>query len=358
MAKKKTVWKSPASVKLNRDPLAVVQDSLVEIIEGRHRCLRDEESLYNELGSTLDRIEKLPEAWLRLEALRLFFLTDIRVLENEESFDEFQGLYDDAAGVFLENAKAPMPENIPSEYLEGIVADLVRSYSGSGGRESLLAQVDAFMDKDAVRVLGSRLLAEASEEERPTWAEGVQAMADAIADPEFYEKAVLAASAIPGNDQILDVANAYLLAERADTALSWIGRIENPDEHTREEVLDLHVACLVQQGKKDEAQALARALYTDFPNAFNLARLCQLVSASESESLLDAYVEGLPAGLDVEYAHLLLSLERRERLAAYLEAQREAPLSADAEDLEALAERLVDMEYEDEAKIIRALIAQ
>lgn len=356
MAKKKTVWKTAASVKLNRDPLEALTENLDQIASGKHRCLRDEETLYNELGAALDRVEKLPEVWGRLAALDAFFATDARVLDSDGAVDTFQGLYNDAAGVFIANAKTLIEglDVTPEEYLFDILTGLVHGYTGPCGRESLLAQVDSFLSKEQVRALCEALLTDASAQpEPPVWLGGVEAMADAILDPVLYERAVLTLTPEPSNEKMLEIANAYLLAEQADTALAWIAKVQDPDEHDREEALDLRVACLVQQGKKGEAVELARTLYAEFANVFNLARLCQLLPVAEYEPLLNAFAAQLEPGIDAEYAHLLLSLERTERLGEYLAAQRAAPVHEQPEDLEALAERLVGAGHEEWAEWVR-----
>jgi len=356
MAKKKTVWKTAASTKLNRSPLEVITEALDEIAQGKHRCLRDEEALYNELGLALDRIEKLPENWERLAALESFLATDTTVLKDGDAVDTFQDLYEDAASLFVEYAK-DLSEGLditPEDYISDILASLAHGYAGPGGREALLAQADSVLPVALVKELCEKLLAEAAAlPEIPDWVEAVQPLADAVQDPELYERSVLAIEPEPSHGKILEIANAYLLAEKADKALEWIGKVENPDDHDREEKMDLHVGCLVQQGKKGEAVLIARVLYNDFPNAFNLARLCQLVTPAESEPLLDAFAEKLEPGIDADYAHLLLSLERKERLEAYLAAQRMAPAHESPEDLEALAERFADAGHEEWAAWVR-----
>lgn len=347
MAKKKTVWKTAASQKLDRTPVEALQQTFLEIIHGTHKACGELVDLYNELGRSLDKIEKLGHPEERITALASFFACDNVLMSDPDIAEEFGELFEDAASVYAENAAQISPENLVTS-----ITALASGYEGvMGGRDVLFAQADSFLTADRIRAMcESFLAAEGDAAQNLHWA--VQPLSDSIMDAGLYERSVWRMDSAPDTGKLIDVANAYLLAGNAAMALEKLENIEPADDHQREEYFDIKVASLEQTGRKDEALVYARLLYKSFPNAFNLARLCQLVTPTECDELLAAHGNDLDRDQEVEFALLLASLEKWSTLEAFIDSDHQRFMGCEPDERALLREKLVESEQAALAKRI------
>lgn len=347
MAKKKTVWKTAASQKLDRSPLEALQQTFLEIIHGTHKACGEIVDLYNELGRALDKIEKLNGPVDRITALSSFFECDNVLMSDPDIAEEFGELFEDAASVYAENASRIPPENLLKS-----LNTLASGYEGvMGGRDVLFAQADSFLTSDQIRAMcESFLAAEGDSAQNLHWA--VQPLSDSIMAAELYERSVWLVDRTPDTGKLIDVANAYLLAGNAAKALDKLESIEPADDHQHEEYFDIKVACLEQTGRKEEALVYARLLYKSFPNAFNLARLCQLVSPSECDELLAAHSKDLDCDQEVEFALLLATLEKWTTLEAFIDSDPQRLMGCEPEERALLRDKLVELGQAELAKRI------
>ena len=152
------------------------------------------------------------------------------------------------------------------------------------------------------------------------------------------------------------VANAYYVAGDVANANRVLNEVENPKNEDEEEFLDLKVGILFREEKKDEALKLAEELYEKFPKAFHLMSLCNVVSKSRREELLNAH-ENFRSGenVDADYVNMLITLQEFDRLENYLGKRQKQIHQLDAEIREGLAERLISVNQKALAKKFRSI---
>ena len=183
--------------------------------------------------------------------------------------------------------------------------------------------------------------------------EAVRDMADGLNAPAVYEKASFLLDLDRSHETILDVANAYYIAGDLVETKRLLSEVRNPIGKDEEEFLDLSVACAHKEGDLPRAIKFAEVLYEKFPKEFNLARLTQIVPAKQAEFLLDEHEKyRLGDVLNENYIDLLISLEKVDRLKAYINRFEEDLAGVNPEVLSRFVERLETMNQKELAEKI------
>ena len=353
MTKKKTKWKTPATIQLNASVAEQIQFDLESLASKKFSDHPDVLSdLVDDLDDLLARIEKQknPEAIIQL--IPKLISTTMRV---QGSFDDpfFNEFCDDAATVFWETAQKCYTEAEMLPVLKQIILQL----EFSEGFEMFIFGADSLLSKESLELLCEELLqvAESASQEIP-WKGVLEVLADSTQNPKLYERAVLAQLPLPLNAHFLMIADAYLAQDQVDTAIEWIQKVKDPNDVDRENWLDIQVSVLMKQGKKAEGLQMARTLYDQYTTEFNLARLCAFLPPEEQESLLTAFIASKGPGLHVDYTHLLLTIERLDLAESYVCSQSHAANPEEIDDLEELAERLESLQLSQPALCVKKIL--
>ena len=353
MTKKKTKWKTPATIQLNASVVEQIQLDLERLAS---KTFSDHPDVLTDLVDDLDdllaRIEKQKNPEDIIQLIPKLISTTMRV---QGSFDDpfFNEFCDDASEVFWETAQ----EQYSEEEMLPILKQIILQLESSEGFEMFIFGADALLSKESLELLCEELLQVAEKASQEILWKGVlEVLADSTQNPKLYERAILVQMPSPQNAQFLMIADAYLAQDQVDTAIEWIQKVKDPNDVDRENWLDIQVSVLMKQGKKAEGLQMARTLYDQYTTEFNLARLCAFLPPEEQESLLSSFIASKGPGLHVDYAHLLLTIERLDLAESYICSQSSAADPEDLDDLEELAERLESLELSQPALCVRKIL--
>lgn len=352
MNKKKKVWKTPAAMAVGRSKEDDTRLVLIEIAKGRHPAMRQLDKLFEILEDQLDKIDEIENPKVQLELLGWFLSTD-GILSKAEEEDEFYDLYADACAFFIETAA----DFEDKQFLMDLVHDLAVRHTGEDGRSAVFLSLNEFLPmSNALEMTNSVLETVQSQdlENVEDVLEALRDMADGLNAPVIYEKASFLLDPDRSNETIIDVANAYYLAGDLETTKRFLSEVIDPGNKDEEEFLDLSVACAHKEGDMDKAMKLAETLYEKFPKEFHLARVSQIVSSARAEVLLDEHEKyRLGDNINEDYIDLLISIEKPDRLKAYIDRFEEDLAGLAAETLERFAERLESINQKEFADRLR-----
>lgn len=353
--KKKKTWNTPAARAVGRTKEEDIRFVLIEIAKGRHQALRQLDKLFDLLGNQLDKIDEVKSPKVQLELLAWFLSTD-HVLADVEEDDEFFDLYADASAFFIDIAR----DFEDKKWIMDLVHDLAVRHTGEDGRAAVFLSLTEFLDSaSALEMVKSILETVQSQdlENEENVLEAVRDMADGLNAPAVYEKASFLLDLDRSHETVLDVANAYYIAGDLVEMKRLLSEVRDPIGKDEEEFLDLSVACAHKEGDLPRAIKFAEALYEKFPKEFNLARLTQIVPAKKAEFLLDEHEKyRLGDVLNENYIDLLISLEKIDRLKAYINRFEQDLAGVNPEVLSRFVERLETMNQKELADQIRQWI--
>ncbi len=355
MAKKKKVWKSDALEQSNLRPVDKIRAVLVSVAKGDF-CEAPAEKLYDLLAGQFEKIEKLESDAEILEMLAWFLncsaYFDISNSDGE-LLDAVEDLFADAASLFTE--KAEVCEN--REYVLNLMHDLLVNSAGEEVRSEVFLGAQDFLSKEETERLAEDVLSTVATHDLENEDEifsGLLDLADGASDPGLYEKVAFLKESERSNKTLVDVANAYYVAGDLANANRLMDEVKTPEGSDEEEYLDLKIGILFKEEKNKDALELAEKLYEKFPKEYHLMSLCQVVSPSRKEELLDSHEKfRLGVYVSTDYVNLLATLGEWDRLSRYLERyEKEIPMM-DAEEREDLAMRLEAMNHRELAKMLR-----
>ena len=354
--KKKKIWQSSSLNESNRSASDKIRDTLLSVLHGKNSALSEPDKLFDLLVSEFEKIENL-NGREELEMLAWFLncsaFCDVEC--SEDLAEDFENLFSDAVALFTEKAKSFDDR----EYVVNLLHDLIVNSIGEEAREEVFLSAKEFLSEEEMRrviddVLNS-IRGRGLENEDEIFA-GLLDVADSLGDPSLYEKISLLRDPDVSNHTKIEVANAYYVAGDVANANRVLNEVENPKNEDEEEFLDLKVGILFREEKKDEALKLAEELYEKFPKAFHLMSLCNVVSKSRREELLNAH-ENFRSGenVDADYVNMLITLQEFDRLENYLGKRQKQTHQLDAEIREGLAERLISVNQKALAKKFRSI---
>lgn len=353
--KKKKIWNTPAAKAVGRTKEEDIRFVLIEIAKGRHPAIKQIDKLFEILGTQLDKIDQITSPKVQLELLAWFLSTD-GVLAQVDEDDEFFDLYADASAFFIDIAR----DYEDKQWIMDLVHDLAVRHTGEDGRAAVFLSLSEFLDAtSAIKMAESILDTVQSQdlENEEDVLEALRDMSDGLNAPSLYEKASFLLDPDRSHETILDVANAYYIAGDLVETKRLLSEVRDPIGKDEEEYLDLSVACAHKEGDIPKAIHFAESLYEKFPKEFNLARLTQIVPAAKAEMLLDEHEKyRLGDILNENYIDLLISLEKIDRLKAYVSRFEEDLAGVNPEVLSRFVERLETMNQKELAEKIRQWI--
>lgn len=355
MAKKKKVWKSIALEQSNFRSVDKIRSVLVSVAKGNF-CEAPAEKLYNLLAGQFERIERLESDTEILEMLA-WFLNCSAYFDTPESDGELlnaiEDLFTDAASLFMEKAKHC--EN--REYIQNLMHDLLVNSAGEEDRSKVFFGAQDFLSLEETERLADVVLSTVSTHELENEKEifsGLLDLAEGANDPALYEKVAFLREPNRSNETLVKVANAYYVAGDLSNANRLMDEVKNPEGDDEEAFLDLKIGILFQEEKEKDAVELAEKFYEKFPNECHLMRLCQVVSPSRKEELLDSHEKfRLGAKVSVVYVGVLVNLGEWDRISNYLERNEKEIPKMDAETREGIAVFLEDLKHPELAQKLR-----
>ena len=343
MAKKKKIWNTPTLSVLNATDFERISATLYNLANGESMKLSSE-VLYDVLNGLFGKIERLQSDEEILQALSLLYncsgFFDFPV-DDEENWENVDALFANAEAIIKE--KSANFEN--REFLVQLMHDVIVSSFGENSRQDLIFSIHEFLSREEMEKVADLVVKTLTEADDLMNANDIAAslfdMADAVDDPEFFEKIVFLADPTRKNASILQAANAYYVKKDLQNAKRLLAEIKNPEGPDEENYLDLKIGTLFMEEKKGEAVALAETLYEKFPQEYHLMSLCNVVTPARKEELLDAHEQfRLGVYVSVNYVHMLATLEEWDRLGRYLDRyEKEIPMMNE-EDRDDLAARL------------------
>ncbi len=344
MAKKKKVWKSVALSRSNMREADKIRSALVSIARGE---LDDEPlvEVFRFMSWNFEKIQTLESdaeimemiVWL----MNCYAYFDDESDENDEKFyNDVQELFDDAVALFAEKAKTH--EN--REYVMDLMHDMFVSSVDEEARLNVFYEAHEFLSVEEMRRVGemvlSSVMTHAPGNEKEILS-GLLAMADGANDPVLYEKAAFRKDPERTNGTLVEVANAYYVADDLPNARRLLGEVKNPEGSDEEGCMDLKVGLLFKEEKEKEAIELAESLYEKYPKEAHLMSLCKVVSPARKEELLDSHEKfRLGDQFSSSYGYLLVALDEWDRITRYLDCHAKEIPMANAYEREVLADYL------------------
>lgn len=357
MAKKRKIWKSNALEVSNMRTVDKIRAVLVSVAKGDF-CREDAEKLYDILAGQFEKVEKLESDDEILEMLTWFLncsdYFDISE-DDDKLLDDVNNLFSNVISLFMEKAK--LCEN--RGYILDLMHDLLVNSAGEVVRLEVFWGVQDFLSAEETERLAENVLSTISAHELENEKEifsGLLDLADGANNPVLYEKIAFLKDSTRSNKTLVDVANTYYIAGDISNANRLMDEVKNPVDSDEEEFLDLKIGILFKEEKEKEALEQAEKLYEKFPKECHLKNLCQVVSPSRREELLNSH-EKFRLGVYVssEYINLLVILGEWDRLSGYLERyEKEIPMMEDF-TREFLASRIEEMNHPELAQKLRKI---
>ncbi len=193
-----------------------------------------------------------------------------------------------------------------------------------GIRDVLIDAAHRFLPKDSLRDLADRLW-QRSEKERPHtyearhWLLGVESVAHQLKDAVLYEKAQRAAWPELSTSACIDIAQVYLEAGGAKTALAWLERVQDETFRSSDRD-DLLLAVYHKLGDTDKAAEVAWRIFHSHRSKDTLKTLLAVIGKDERELVIEGETRSILASARLSHsdAKFLIESGRIDEAEAYL----------------------------------------
>jgi hypothetical protein len=224
-------------------------------------------------------------------------------------------VYREAVILWLTAAKAWQDANV--NWLERVYE--LNRQNDYGVLDPLLANAHLLLSRDQMKQLAWRYETEVRKSLKTPAAErhadyaalhsrvALGQIADALRDPELYERSVLLLSPKPNNLQMKSICEKYMQHEQPEDALRYLNQAwESRFEQDRLTLLD--EACL-QTGDRQQLKAVRRRIFQSEPSYASFTRYLEVLNEHEKKEARDSAIKQAEQGDNVLLsAELLLSL--------------------------------------------------
>ena len=179
------------------------------------------------------------------------------------------------------------------ENKEGLI-DLVLKLNrddGYGIRDALFHCASDYLPESAIHSMVGQLwdLAQQGEDEYRTrhWILGIESLARQLKDPHLFEKARLVLWPELSTAACIDIAQVYLEAEDAQTALSWLEKIPEGAGFKTQERDELLLTIYKTLGNQEQLQEVAWRVFRRYRSKNTLATLLDALDEDQPNSVID-----------------------------------------------------------------------